>query len=94
MNLSPGTTVLSCAEKILALSIMIEQLKAEQRIDDWIRANPGVTVWTQPEGLGRTCSIIRDGKLVAHCKGADDDDARAQAFNVVFTNEAAAASEP
>jgi hypothetical protein len=90
MNLSPGTTTLTRDEKILAISIMVEQLKAEQRIDDWIRANPGVTVWTQPEGLGRTCSVIRDGRLIAHCKGANDDDARAQAFNVIFTNEAAA----
>jgi len=90
MNLSPGTTHLTRDEKILALSIMVEQLKAEQRIDDWMRAHPGAVCWTMQDGQKRVCSIILDGKILARCKGANEDDARAQAFNVVFTNEAAA----
>ncbi|HEY3253299.1 MAG TPA: hypothetical protein VGJ91_05105 [Polyangiaceae bacterium] len=93
MNLSPGTTRLTIGERILALSIMLEGLKVEQRIDDWTRANPGATFWCQPEGRGRLYSIIRDGVLLASCKGVDADDARAQAFTVVFTNEAAALAE-
>lgn len=90
MNLSPGTATLTRDEKILALSVMIEQLKAEKRIEDWMRANPGAVYWTMQEGRFRLCTIIRDGKTLARCKGADDDDARAQAFSVIFTNEAAA----
>jgi hypothetical protein len=84
--------IMSRAEQILALGIAIERLKAEQRIDDWILANPSATIWSQPVGRERACTIIRDGRTIAHCKGADDDDARAQAFTVVFTNEAAAST--
>lgn len=90
MNLAPGTSALTRDEKILALSIMIEQLKAEQRIENWMNAHPGAVCWTMQEGLRRMCTVILDGKTLAQTKGADDDDARAQAFNVIFTNEAAA----
>jgi hypothetical protein len=93
MNLSPGTTMLTRDERILALSIMIEQLKAEKRIDDWMRANPNTTIWLMPEGIKRTCTVIRDGVVIAHSKGTDDDDARGQAFTVIFANEAAALNE-
>ncbi len=79
-------------EKILALSIMIEDLKAEKRIDDWLRANPGATCWVMQEGLGRLCTVTRDGRTLAQCKGANDDDARAQAFSVIFLNESAAST--
>ena len=91
MNLQ--INAMSRDEKILAVSLLVEQLKVEQRIAEWTRANPSATFWSQPEGKGRLYSIIRDGIVVASCKGVDDEDARAQAFNVVFTNEAAALAE-
>jgi hypothetical protein len=93
MNLSPGTTTLTRDERILVLCIMVEQLKAEKRIDDWMLANPNVTIWLMPEGRMRTCTVIRDGVVIANSKGVDDDDARGQCFQAIFANEAAALAE-
>jgi len=90
MRTDTAPVAMSRDEKILALSLMIEDLKAEKRIEDWLRANPSATCWTMQEGIDRVCTIVRDARTIAHCKGATDDDARAQAFSVIFTNEAAA----
>jgi len=92
MNLSPGTTKLTRDEKILALALMIEELKDEMRIEEWVRKHEA-TVWYQSKGLLRLCTVVSDGRVIAASVGATDDEARAQAFSVVFTNEAAAAIE-
>lgn len=93
MNLSPGTSALTRDERILALSIMIQQLQDEQRIAAWILANPGTVITFGPSGNRRVCAVVRDSVLLASNSGADDDDARAQAFSTIFTNEAAALAE-
>ncbi len=93
MNLSAGTTRLTRDEQILALCIMVEQLKAEQRIEEWIRANPNSTIWSNQDGRDRVCTVIRDGRVLIASKGATDEDARAQAFQAIFANEAAVGDE-
>ena len=81
---------MSRRERIIAYSLAIEALKQEQRIEEWITANPTAVVWTLPDTKGRrVCTIVRDGKVVAKSVGADEVDARAQAFSVVFTAEEA-----
>lgn len=80
---------MSRRERIVACTLALEALRQEQRIEDWITANPTAVVWTLSVGRGRrVCTVVRDGKVIAKCTGADDTDARAQAFSVIFLNEA------
>jgi hypothetical protein len=76
--------------QIVALDLMIQQLKAEQRVEDWIKANPTASVWSTATASGVICTVVNDGRTVAHCKGDDEQEARAQAFSAVFTSESAA----
>jgi hypothetical protein len=80
------------AERILELSLLIDELKAEQRITEWLELHTSVQVWTAQDfdgGAHFICTVIRHGQIIAHARGNNESDARAQAFNVVFTNEAA-----
>ena len=78
-------------EQIVALDLLIQQLQAEQRVEDWIKANPTATVWSTQERGQVVCTVVNDGRTVAHCKGDDEQEARKQAFHAIFTNDAAGA---
>lgn len=75
------------AERIVALSLAIEALKQEQRVSDWMKANPGSTCWVTQERAHCVCVIVNGGKVIAENKGATPEDARAHAFSVVFLRE-------
>jgi hypothetical protein len=78
-------------ERIVAYTLALEALKHEQRIDEWLRANPGTVYWSHPTERGkRSCTVVRDNKILARSVGANDDDARAQVFMALFLKEDAA----
>lgn len=84
------------AEKIAALDLMIQQLKIEQRIVDWLEAHPSATVWSM-QGTDHdqqryfSCHVVANGRSVVTAKGNTEDDARAHAFSQIFLREAASA---
>lgn len=80
-------------EKLVELGLLLQELQAQQRISDWLEAHTSVQVWTGQDferGVHHTCTVVRHGEIIAHARGNTEQDARAQAFTVIFTNEAAA----
>jgi hypothetical protein len=84
---------LSRAEKIAVLDALLQELRGEQRVEDWLNSHTSAVVWTMQsldDGAHYVCHVVMGGKVIAQAKGDDEAEARKQAFTVVFTNEAAA----
>lgn len=83
---------MSRAQKIAVLDAMLQELRGEQRIGDWLESHTDAQVWTAQSmhgGAHHVCTVIHGGKCIAQGRGDDEQEARKQAFSVVFTNEAA-----
>jgi predicted YcjX-like family ATPase len=81
-------------ERIKEIEILLQQLRAEERVKEWLIAHPEATVVTEESvRFVRASVVTQDGKTIAASLGADIADARGQVFTTIFTNEAAAAAE-
>lgn len=87
-------------ERITELSILLQQLKDEERTAEWVVANDAA-VTTAPSkpspfngGTPRkpfACVVLRGGgQFVAYAEGNTEADARAHAFSTIFMGEALA----
>lgn len=80
------------AQKLAALDALTEELRGEQRIEDWLIAHTEAQVWTAQSMTPHAhfvATVIQGGRCIAQARGDDEAEARKQAFSAVFTNEAA-----
>jgi len=83
-------------EQIIAVDLLLQQLRAEQRIADWLESHTAVSVFsfqTLDGGARFACHVRRDYSTIAQGLGETESDARAQAFQAIFANEASAKQE-
>jgi hypothetical protein len=85
------------AERIEELQLQIQELQIEERIAEWMKANPSFSIESWDSELTDRpwrCKVSYPRQPeIAIGKGNTEADARAHAFSIIFANESAESNE-
>jgi len=80
-------------EQIRSIELLLQQLRAEEQIENWLKDHPDATEVIERDSRGVWVSVAIGDQKVAMHKGVNIVDARGQAFTAIFANEAAERGE-